>query len=268
MRVSEEIEMEDVGRSLPSLDLVEEFSCRVISRYQKKMALYLLEIAGMDGLSRFRTERSLPFGVIKHFRRVMDLFDESTQYLLGQLRHRGIIVQCKPDCSYCCFNMPYGLSTLELIWVYHGSSLTGKSSRLFRRLLEVEELWEELRRRRSGKEDHDTSHPSAWEREELLKSYQKLCQPCPFLQESSCLVYRYRPIACRMHFSLSPSYWCNPRHFQHDHAVRFNLEPGDCVQDAFEQIDERFGLNISHTMICGLLELTVNIMQFEPIRWT
>jgi hypothetical protein len=50
--------------------------------------------------------------------------------------------------------------------------------------------------------------------------------------------------------------------------VRFNLEPGDCVQDAFEQIDERFGLNISHTMICGLLELTVNIMQFEPIRWT
>jgi len=68
MRVSEEVEMEDVGRSLPSLDLVEEFSCRVISRYQKKMALYLLEIAGMHGLSRFRTERSLPFGVIKHLR--------------------------------------------------------------------------------------------------------------------------------------------------------------------------------------------------------
>lgn len=46
MRVSEEVEMEDVGRSLPSLDLVEEFSCRVISRYQKKMALYLLKLRG------------------------------------------------------------------------------------------------------------------------------------------------------------------------------------------------------------------------------
>ena len=46
-----------------------------------------------------------------------------------------------------------------------------------------------------------------------------------------------------------------------------SLEPGKCVFDALEKLENCFQLNLSDVMICGLLEMTVNVMQFENIRW-
>ncbi|NLI81432.1 MAG: hypothetical protein GX443_07060 [Deltaproteobacteria bacterium] len=252
----------------PSLNSLREPERRVVGGYQKKIARLLLDIAGMEELRHFGTRRSLPGRVLETFRRVMDLFDESTRYLLGCLQDRGIFVRCGPQCPHCCYNMPSGLSNLELIGIYHGSVCTGMAPRLFRRCLEAGETWEGLLQRNPRQDDRDAPGALHHSREELLKRYLGQCMPCPFLHRSFCVVYPYRPMACRMHFSLSPPHWCNPAHFQNPHAVSFNLEPGECVQKALDRLDARFCLNISDIMICGFLELTVNIMQFEPIRWT
>ena len=97
----------------------------------------------------------------------------------------------------------------------------------------------------------------------LSTAYCGFEQPCPFLKENLCQIYPYRPLACRMHFSLTPPHWCRPSHFQNPHALRLNLEPGKCVFDALEKLEDRFQLDFSDVMVCGLLELTVNVMQFE-----
>jgi Fe-S-cluster containining protein len=83
-----------------------------------------------------------------------------------------------------------------------------------------------------------------------------------------CQIYPYRPLACRMHFSITPPHWCRPSHFQNAQALGFNLEPGKCVFDALKKLKNRFHLDLSDVMICGLLELTVNVMRFEKIRWS
>ena len=233
--------------------------------YQHQMAERLFDIACLDGLDKLSVNGTLPASFLGHFQKVMQLFDESIRYSLGQLRDAGFTAQCRPGCDHCCCQMPTGISTAELIFLYHGMQQSGAASKLFRRCLEAEELWVEVCHRQANE---DTGPGAGQEPIELLsKSYGGLERPCPFLQAHLCQLYPYRPIACRMHFSLSPAHWCRPSHFQNTHALRFNLEPGKRVFDALEKLEDRLKMGFSDVMICGLLELTVNVMRFEKIRW-
>jgi Fe-S-cluster containining protein len=233
--------------------------------YQHRMARYLFEIACLDGLQRLSVDCTLPASFLIYFEKVMELLDESLTLSLGQLRHAGLMVQCRRECSHCCYQMPTGLSTAELIYLYHGMQQSGAASKLFRRCLEAEEFWVEVfhQKTKDNKSSGDCSYPT----ELVSKSYRGLEHPCPFLQGRVCQIYPYRPLACRIHFSLTPSHWCRPSHFQNAHTSRFNLEPGKCVFDALEKLENCFQLDLSDVMVCGLLELTVNVMQFQKIRW-
>ncbi|MDY0040234.1 MAG: hypothetical protein RBS57_07970, partial [Desulforhabdus sp.] len=180
------------------------------------------------------------------------------------LRHQGFPVHCEPGCSYCCCHMPTGISTPELIYIYYGMHKSGLFPRFFRRCLGAEEQWGEILKRCS----YSTAGgiESADIREAVLRDYHRLQHDCPFLQQHLCQIYPYRPIACRMHFSLSSPHWCNPSHFQNDHAIRFNLEPGEKVFEALQHLETRLCLKLSDVMVEGLLELSVNIMKFDEIR--
>lgn len=253
--------------SVPGSSLPEE-ALLCIASYQNKMARYLFEITCLAGLEDLAGRQALPSKLLKFFKRVVDLYDESTQYLLGQMRRHGLKAQCRPECTHCCNHMPTGVSTIELLYLYYGIYQSRSMPRLFRRCLEAEEAWVEVfhQHKRAYLSLPDGGHQQ-YGLEMMLKSYQTIEQPCPLLQSGYCRIYPYRPFACRMHFSLSPGYWCSPSHFQHEYAVRFNLEPGECVFDMLERLDERFRLNLSNVMVCGLLEVMVNVMQFEEIRW-
>ena len=245
--------------SLPE-DVVE-----TVAHYQDKIAHYLFEISCLNGLADYISRKTLPSHFFKYFQRAFDLYDECLQYLIGQLRRQGFTIRCKPGCAYCCCHMPTGISTPELIYLYYGMHQTGVFPRLFRRCLEAEEQWGEIVKPYSHLPLCDMK--SADVRESILQSYHRLKHYCPFLQRHLCQIYPYRPIACRMHFSLSSPHWCDPSHFQHEHAVRFNLEPGEKVFEALEHLEDRLRLKVSDMMVCGLLELSVNIMKFEEINW-
>jgi Fe-S-cluster containining protein len=241
---------------------------RCIANYQTKMARTLFEISCLDGLEELSTARTLPSHLLRLFRKAVALYDESTHYVLGQMRRHGLKPQCKPGCTHCCCHMPTGISTIELVYLYHGLHQIKSLPRLFRRCLEAEESWVEIfHQNRNAALSLSHDHDDSMAMETMLKSYLAMDRPCPLLQSGCCLVYAYRPFACRMHFSLSPPHWCLHSHFQHEYAVRFNLEPGECVFDMLERLDGCFQLNLSNVMVCGLLELMVNVMQFEEIRW-
>lgn len=233
--------------------------------YQQRMARLLFEISRLEGLDQLAAKRRLPTAFWMLMQKVMKLFDESVRYALGQLRNAGFTVQCKLGCAYCCYQMPTGVSSAELILIYQGMQQSTAAPRLFRRCLEAEELWVEVSHRQArGGSGND---PSQQVVEALSKTYGRLEPPCPFLEASLCQIYPFRPLACRMHFSLSPPSWCRASHFQNPHALSFNLEPGKCVFDALEELEDRFRLDFSDVMVCGLLELTVNVMRFDKIRW-
>ncbi|HQN17791.1 MAG TPA: YkgJ family cysteine cluster protein [Syntrophobacteraceae bacterium] len=233
--------------------------------YQHRMARCLFEIACLEGLERLPGTGGLPLAFLVYFQKVLDLFGESTRLSLKRLRKVGFRVQCRSECSHCCYQMPTGLSTAELIYLYHGMHQSGTFSRFFRRCLEAEEVWVEVFRRQTNSNPllSDVRQPT----ELASKAYRSLDHPCPFLQGQVCQVYPYRPFACRMHFSLSSPHWCRPSHFQNAYALGFNLEPSKIVSDALEKLENRFNLQLSDVMVCGLLELAVNVVKFQRIRW-
>jgi len=260
-----------------SIGFRSEYSCFEVTRliqnalktaiaYQQQMARHLFESACLDGLEKLPVDGTLPASFLGYFKKIMDLFDESTRVALKQLRNAGLTLQCQPECPHCCYQMPTGVSIAELIYLYHGMQQSGAASRLFRRCLEAEELWVEVFRQHTNENTapNDCRNLAAL----VPKFYRDLEQRCPFLDTQLCQIYPYRPFACRMHFSLTPPHWCRPSHFQNAHALGFNLEPGERIFDNLEKLDNRFQLDLSDVMVCGLLELTVNVMQFKKIHWS
>jgi Fe-S-cluster containining protein len=234
--------------------------------YQHLMARYLFESTCLDGLEKLPIQGSLPASFLGYFKKVMELFDESTRACLSQFRDAGLTAQCQSECPHCCYQMPTGVSVAELIFLYHGMQQSGAASRFFRRCLEAEELWVEVLHQHTNENTMpgDCRNLAAL----MPKFYHDLEPRCPFLDTRLCQIYPYRPFACRMHFSLTPPHWCRPSHFQNTHALGFNLEPGKRVLDALEKLDNRFQLDLSDVMVCGLLELTVNVMKFRKIQWS
>jgi Fe-S-cluster containining protein len=238
---------------------------RLVAGYQIKMAEYLLDMACLDGLEGLASRHTLPLQFLIYLQKMMELCDESNRFFLGHLRRRGLSVQCTPNCTYCCQNMPAGMSLVELLYVYHGMHKSGIFARLFRRCLEADELLTQVVQQ--CRSPAQTGEMSLSLVEQALRQYQGLGQACRFSQGHLCQLYSFRPFACRMHFSLSPPAWCNPRHFQFPHALSFNLEPSQCVFDALDRIERRLQIRLSEILACGILELTVNVMRFERIRW-
>lgn len=253
------------GESPQRVAALVQATLNAVATYQNRMARLLFEISCLNGLDKLMTGKCLPLAFRDYMQKVMRLFDESLRLALGQLREAGFRVQCRPGCTHCCHQMPTGVASAELIYVYYGLQQTGAASKFFRRCLEAEELWVEV----SHRQEREKTGPGHGRQqvEVLSKAYGSLEHPCPFLEANMCQIYPFRPLACRMHFSISPPPWCRTSHFQNPYALSFNLEPAKCVFDALEALEDRFQLHLSDVMICGLLELTVNVMRCDKIHW-
>ena len=132
------------GESSRRIAVLIQHALNTAVAYQHHMARLLFEISCLDGLERLAVEESCPGIFLGDFHKVMELFDESTRLSLSQLRDAGFTVQCQSECPHCCYQMPTGVSTAELIYLYHGMQQSGAASRFFRRCLEAEELWVEV----------------------------------------------------------------------------------------------------------------------------
>lgn len=252
-------------RFLKQLQEPPEPVAATLAAYQRKMEALLGEMARLAGWQSWAANRSLPVGLLVNFEKVLALYDESIRFSLGYLRRCGYNVSCSSGCSHCCSHMPCGVGAMELVYLYHGMREHRGFSRWVRRFLERAECWSELCLRHGLRpSDGPLPEPVA---AELLAEYQGLQQDCPLLEQGLCLLYKYRPLACRMHFSLSRACWCDPGHFQHEYAVAFNLEPGERVYQVLARVDERFGLDCSDSLVNAMLELTVNVLHFQRIEW-
>lgn len=263
MTADRENGMKPDDESFEAGHVIQELS-RDVAGYWEKMAEVLFEISCLDGLGDLVSKHCLPSRFFSRFRKALDLYDESIQFLLGRMRHKGISVQCRVECSHCCLNMPSGVGTAELIYLYQAMQDRGIAPRFFRRCLEASQTWSSACQH-SQERSTATTEPS-FDCEDVLSTYFHSERPCPFLVDNMCQVYSCRPLSCRMHFSLTPPHWCHPAHFQHPYAQNFNMEPGEKVMEMLGRLDSRFHLELSNTMVCGLLELTVNVMRFDKIH--
>ncbi|ROQ90992.1 hypothetical protein [Desulfosoma caldarium] len=236
-----------------------------LRHYDHRVASLLLQARDAVDPAMWEKQRRLPSAFLTHLEKAFLVYDQSLRFAQSQLHRAGWSITCAPGCSHCCTQLPSGLTGVEILYLSHGALRAGVLDRMFRRCLERLELWEEIRRWNAQDLAQACLERSLAQR---LHRYNALKVPCPFLEAGLCSLYRYRPLACRIHFSLSPPHWCRPDHFQNAHAIRFNLEPSHQVMDALERLDQVLQLNLSDLLVCGFVEWVVNVMAFRPIAWT
>lgn len=235
-----------------------------LRHYDERVSAFLRQAREAVLPGAWENHRALPQVFLTHVEKAFMVHDQSLRFILSQLRRAGWTVTCAPGCHHCCTQLPSGLTGVEILYLYHGASSAGILDRMFRRSMERMEMWGEIcrwDRNDSGKASFDQRVTGR------LSRYHTLNLPCPFLHAGLCSLYRQRPLACRIHFSVSPPHWCRPDHFQYAHAVRFNVEPSSPVMDGLQRLDETLGLEISDVLVCGFVEFAVNVMAFRPVQW-
>lgn len=253
-----------------SLDNPFELSClpaeaqAALRHYDERVSASLRQAQEAIIPGAWENHRALPKAFLTHLERAFLVYDQSLRFVQSHLRRAGWTVTCAPGCHYCCTQLPSGLTGAEILYLYDGASGAGILDRMFRRSMERMEMWGEICRW-----DRDPSGEASLDQRVAgrLSRYHTLNVPCPFLHAGLCSLYRQRPLACRIHFSLSPPHWCRPEHFQHANAVRFNVEPSTPVMDALQRLDETLGLELSDVLVCGFVEFAVNVMGFRPVQW-
>ncbi|SMC26569.1 Putative zinc-or iron-chelating domain-containing protein [Desulfacinum hydrothermale DSM 13146] len=248
----------EIGNPFP------EEVAREVYRYEAVAAEHVRAARESVHGPSWERRRALPSSFRTQLKKAFQVLDQSHRYVLSHLRRTGSPVRCRPDCSHCCTQMPSGLTGAEILFLYDGLTVAGTVESAFRRCLERQEIWSQLSRWHPP----GTARTREQELTRRLHQYHGLHIACPFLKGDLCSVYLHRPLPCRMHYSLSPPSWCRPSHFQHPHAVRFNLEPGPVVLEELDRLDAALGLQeLSDLLICGFLEFVVNVMEFRPITW-
>ncbi|MCX7822115.1 MAG: YkgJ family cysteine cluster protein [Syntrophobacterales bacterium] len=238
-----------------------------LERLQEKLVNVLMKLRNTYGgaLSTLHIKRSLPIEVKRLITKFFNLFDESCRAYIAY-RHRVLgdldKVRCKIGCSFCCYQIPYGASYLEYLYLYHGITEVAPGRLFLPALLDRNEVLSLI-----VYDLGETGNRSSYT--EALISYSKRMIPCPFLDKRSalCLLYFFRPLSCRMHVSFAPPRFCDPLNHEPWRCGGVNIEPSDMLKEALNRVDEVFPYSLSRFLTIGVVEFMVNIMGCRPIRW-
>lgn len=129
-------------------------------------------------------------------------------------------VSCGAGCSACCFDNPHGVTGVELLWLYRS-------------------LPADVELGAAAEHFQDLAYLHA---ERAQAALIQLKQPCPVLVQGQCGAYDSRPVACRMHFALSPPEVCDPHHALHALAINPQVEPGPAIRDQLLALSNALGL--------------------------
>ena len=158
---------------------------------------------------------------LQHFwEAIEEYYDHIAQY-------KGF--QCGKGCSYCCFDNPHGVSSLEVRRIIPRLNKNQKE-----RITSYMEEWDNL--------THESSH-------DRQQTWKKECNPCPLLESGACSVYDVRPLACRSFFSIHHPEWCHPQHpnFQQQPQVGH-----DDLHSLLEELSIQYGWSKSKDLISEL----------------
>ncbi|MEJ5300343.1 MAG: YkgJ family cysteine cluster protein [Thermodesulforhabdaceae bacterium] len=235
-----------------------------MEKLQDALTSILKELKNSYGksLSKLHITGELPISVKKLLGQFFNLFDESCRLFISRHHHPDDKVKCHMGCFWCCYQMPYGISTVEYLYLYNGLFEVSPRRLFLPSLLDRSEIIDSI-----SKNVQYLSGKSIIE--ELLTAYSRKIAPCPFLDKDSklCLVYSFRPLACRMHVSFSSPRFCHPLHKESWRCEAVNIEPSDMVKEALKELDETFPFSLSQFLSVGIVQFMVNIMRFQPIKW-
>jgi len=169
-------------------------------------------ILDFDGETPLRLDCRLPaaarspLDILPAVFTLADAIHERSAAALGRM---GKAISCGPGCSACCCQLvPISIwEALHLTAVVHAME-PPRRTRVIRRFAQGLERLNKAGLQaplEQGFREH-TLNPRAMEG--LKRAYWALRIPCPFLEEDSCSIHPYRPLACRAYLVSSPPARC------------------------------------------------------------
>ena len=137
-------------------------------------------------------------------------------------------ITCKKGCTYCCSLYVEAMSKECETVVYY---LYQKEEALISFLEQYPSWREETAQlgdrctkalnlyRNSGRREKDYRDLA-----DAFLFYKLQNRACPFLRESTCLIYYARPFVCAAHFVSTPAEWCNPRNARQPKIYKCNFD--------------------------------------------
>lgn len=228
----------------------------------------LATVRDLPGLAEFTRTKSLPQEFFTHLNAALAKYDELIDYALA---HDGAAdrIRCTKGCANCCIDLVRGISTPEIINIYHHVRGWSDVRQLFEYHRASAEVFMEIlsSKLKPGERGFGGDDPR------VVAShveYNARRRPCGFLDQESglCRIYPVRPIACRYFFSFDPPEMCTPTHEQYlqrrTRTIHLPLE----VNRLLSEIGHKLGfrpLNYLAGAFCGF---AAEVMRTQPIQVT
>lgn len=226
---------------------------------------HLEAVRDLPELDQFKLTRRLPAAFFEHFNAALAAFDRIIDFLLAYDKTNER-VQCKKGCSNCCIDLVRGISTPEVINIYHHVRTWPDAKAIFEYHRESAEIFMAILRSklRPGEREFcgDDARVIEAHREFNLRN-----RPCGFLDQRTgcCRIYPVRPIACRYFFSLDPAEYCTPTHAKYfNRDIRTVHLPPE-VHDVLLDIGRKLDLHALNYLSGAFCQFASEVMHARPI---
>jgi Fe-S-cluster containining protein len=223
-------------------------------------------VCDLPGLDRFRETHELPQAFFGHFNAFLRAYDELIDFAL-RYTDDDKRIQCKKGCCNCCIDLVRGMTTPEIVNIYHHVRCWPDVRQLFE--YHRESAFRFMGILGAKLEPGEPPPPGRDPRiAEAHVEYNRLNRPCGFLdtQTGCCRIYPVRPVACRYFFSLDPPETCAPTHEKYLERRTRTVHLPEEIHALLREIDHRFGFRPMNYLSGAFCEFAAEVMRTKPIR--
>jgi Fe-S-cluster containining protein len=231
-----------------------------------EMTGHLEVVRDLPGLDRFCETRTLLQAFFEHFNAFLSSYDRLIDFALAHSSDDQRI-HCKKGCANCCIDLVRGMTTPEIVNIYHHVRPWPDAKQLFEYHRDSAEqfsyiLLEKVKPGEAPPTGRDQRVAEAHMQYNLLK------RPCGFLDQATgcCRIYPVRPIACRYFFSLDPPEMCTPTHEKYFNRRTRTVHLPDELHALLRAIDRAFGFRPLNFLSGAFCQFTAEIMQIKLIE--
>lgn len=242
----------------------EAWYAELVARIRRHLEI----VRDLPGLGEFRQTRTLPAEFFEHFNAALAVYDELIDRALA-VDERGAEVKCTKGCCNCCIDLVRGMTTPEVINIYHHVRTWPDVRQLFEYHRDSAEQFMEIlaSKIRTGEAPPDGRDPRI---AEAHVEFNRLNRRCGFLdpQTGCCRIYAVRPLACRYFFSLDPPETCSPLHVLYLQRRTRTVHLPEEIHALIREIDHKFGFRPLNYLSGAFCQFAAEVMRTQPIRVT
>lgn len=233
-----------------------------------EMTRQLEIVRDLPGLDRFRETRSLPAAFFEHFNAALACYDRLIDFAM-QFDGSDKTIQCKKGCANCCIDLVRGITTPEIINIYHHVRSWPDVKQIFEYHRDSAEMFMNILEHMTqpGEAPPDGRDPRIAEAHVRFNSMNR---PCGFLDQETgcCRIYPVRPVACRYFFSLDPPETCSPLHVLYLNRRTRTVHLPEEIHALLREIDHKFGFRPLNYLSGAFCQFAAEVMRIKPVTVT